>query len=119
MDAELEKLRAEIAAIKQQNAATPDHPRLLRGADPRLLHRPAAEGSWLAAADQSATASSQSRGCRTTDGEGFVDYVLWGDDGKPLGLVEAKRTKPQSRRKGSSRPSSMPTAWRSSSASAR
>lgn len=26
-------------------------------------------------------------------GEGFVDYVLWGDDGKPLGLVEAKRTK--------------------------
>jgi type I restriction enzyme R subunit len=25
-------------------------------------------------------------------GGGFVDYVLWGDDGKPLGLVEAKRT---------------------------
>ena len=24
---------------------------------------------------------------------GFVDYVLWGDDGKPLGLVEAKRTR--------------------------
>lgn len=26
-------------------------------------------------------------------GEGFVDYVLWGNDGKPLGPVEAKRTK--------------------------
>ena len=26
-------------------------------------------------------------------GEGFVDYVLWGKDGKPLGLVEAKRTR--------------------------
>src|SRR5438128_11193357 len=25
--------------------------------------------------------------------KGFVDYVLWGDDGKPLGLVEAKRTR--------------------------
>ncbi|RKQ85824.1 type I restriction enzyme R subunit [Mycolicibacterium mucogenicum 261Sha1.1M5] len=25
-------------------------------------------------------------------GRGFVDYVLWGKDGKPLGLVEAKRT---------------------------
>jgi type I restriction enzyme R subunit len=24
---------------------------------------------------------------------GFVDYVLWGDDGRPLGLVEAKRTR--------------------------
>ncbi len=23
---------------------------------------------------------------------GYVDYVLWGDDGKPLGLIEAKRT---------------------------
>jgi type I restriction enzyme R subunit len=31
----------------------------------------------------------------TTDnprGNGFVDYVLWGDNGKPLALVEAKRT---------------------------
>src|SRR5262249_9158059 len=27
------------------------------------------------------------------DGPGFVDYVLWGGDGKPVALVEAKRTK--------------------------
>lgn len=26
-------------------------------------------------------------------GLGYVDYVLWGDDGKPLAVVEAKRTK--------------------------
>lgn len=26
------------------------------------------------------------------NGPGFVDYVLWGDDGKPLAVVEAKRT---------------------------
>lgn len=25
--------------------------------------------------------------------KGWVDYVLWGDDGKPLGLVEAKRSR--------------------------
>ncbi len=25
-------------------------------------------------------------------GNGFVDYVLWDDNGKPLGLIEAKRT---------------------------
>lgn len=30
-------------------------------------------------------------------GAGFVDYVLWGDDGKPLGLVEAKRTRKDAR----------------------
>ncbi len=27
-----------------------------------------------------------------SNGEGWVDYVLWGDDGKPLAVVEAKRT---------------------------
>jgi type I restriction enzyme R subunit len=27
-----------------------------------------------------------------SNGDGKVDYVLWGDDGKPLALVEAKRT---------------------------
>lgn len=26
-------------------------------------------------------------------GDGFVDYVLWGNDGRPLALVEAKRTR--------------------------
>lgn len=30
-------------------------------------------------------------------GEGFVDYVLWGNDGIPLALVEAKRTMHDSR----------------------
>ncbi len=28
----------------------------------------------------------------TADGNGRVDYVLWGKDGKPLALIEAKRT---------------------------
>ncbi|MBW4622610.1 MAG: hypothetical protein KME17_25045 [Cyanosarcina radialis HA8281-LM2] len=26
-------------------------------------------------------------------GKGKVDYVLWGDDGRPLAIVEAKRTR--------------------------
>jgi type I restriction enzyme, R subunit len=30
-------------------------------------------------------------GMPNNQNKGFVDYVLWGDDGKPLGLVEAKR----------------------------
>ena len=53
------------------------------------------------------------------EGVGFVDYVLWGDDGKPLALVEAKRTRKRRARRASSRPSSTPTAWRRSSASGR
>ena len=31
-------------------------------------------------------------GMPNNQGKGFVDYVLWGDDGKPVALVEAKRT---------------------------
>ena len=33
----------------------------------------------------------------TASGQGFVDYVLRGADGKPLGLVEAKRTRKDAR----------------------
>ena len=33
------------------------------------------------------------RGMPNNSGNGFVDYVLWGDDGKPLAVVEAKRTR--------------------------
>ncbi len=33
------------------------------------------------------------KGMPNTTGEGFVDYALWGKDGLPLGVVEAKRTK--------------------------
>ena len=39
------------------------------------------------------TSSSRSKGMPNNEGVGFVDYVLWGADGKPLGLVEAKRTR--------------------------
>jgi type I restriction enzyme R subunit len=31
-------------------------------------------------------------GMPNNKGVGFVDYVLWGDDGKPLAVVEAKKT---------------------------
>lgn len=31
-------------------------------------------------------------GLPTASGKGFADYVLWGDDGKPLAVVEAKKT---------------------------
>jgi type I restriction enzyme, R subunit len=32
------------------------------------------------------------QGMPTGSGAGYVDYVLWGDDGRPLALVEAKKT---------------------------
>ena len=57
-------------------------------------------------------------GMPNNTGEGFVDYVLWGDDGKPLGLVEAKRTKRDSR-VGQQQAKLTRIAWRNSLASGR
>ncbi len=36
-------------------------------------------------------------GMPNVEKKGFVDYVLWADDGKPLAVVEAKRTKRDAR----------------------
>lgn len=34
-----------------------------------------------------------SKGDGSDTGNSFVDYVLWGDNGKPLAVIEAKRTR--------------------------
>ena len=98
-------LLTEPRSTRSCNACAPRWPRPSRRTRParhaRLLRsrRPATTSSTCCSrrpAGRSisrATASSKSTGCPTTEGKGFVDYVLWGDDGKPLGLVEAKRTR--------------------------
>jgi type I restriction enzyme, R subunit len=87
LDAELASLREEIARIKAANSATPDahdySEAETRDVFIDLLLR---EAGWDL--DQPEVAGMPNRG-----GQGFVDYVLWGDDGRPLGLVEAKRTR--------------------------
>lgn len=92
LDAELVRLRAEIAEIKKANTATPDahdyNEAQTRDAFIDLLLN---EAGW--ALDQTRDREVRVTGMPNETGEGFVDYVLWGDDGKPLGLVEAKRTK--------------------------
>jgi type I restriction enzyme R subunit len=40
------------------------------------------------------------RGMRTESGVGFADYVLYGDDGKPLAVIEAKKTAKDAREGG-------------------
>ncbi len=96
LDAEINKLRAEIASIKQQNAATPDTHDYSE-AQTRdffidlLLH----ESGWPL--DNPEDREYQVAGMPNNKGIGFVDYVLWGDDGLPLAVVEAKRTKKDAR----------------------
>jgi type I restriction enzyme R subunit len=96
LDAELERLRAEIATIKQQNAETPDtHNYSEAETRDYFIDLLLKEAGW--ALDKPQDREYPVTGMPNTQGEGFVDYVLWGDDGKPLGLVEAKRTKRDAR----------------------
>ena len=96
LDDELERLRIEVAEAKKQNAARPDdHDYSEAETRDYFIDLLLKEAGW-------ALANPQDRefpvtGMPNNAGEGFVDYVLWGDDGKPLGLVEAKRTKRDSR----------------------
>lgn len=91
LDEELQQLRAEVAAAKQANAAEPDTHDYSE-ADTRkayidLLLR---EAGWNL--DPATNFEFEVTGMPNGENKGFVDYVLWGDDGKPLMLVEAKRT---------------------------
>lgn len=92
LEAEIASLQAEIAAAKAANrkiADTHDY----REAETRdlfidLLLREA--GFDPKAPD---TIEVEVKGMPNAPGVGYVDYVLRGSDGKPLALVEAKRTR--------------------------
>ncbi len=91
LDAEIAKLRAEVAAAKRANEARPDthdydeaHTREL------FIDLLLAEAGWTLNGENDR--EFPVTGMPNQSGRGWVDYVLWGDDGKPLALVEAKRT---------------------------
>src|SRR5690606_20560545 len=89
--------RAELAAIKAANDArvAPDHDWDEAATRDERIDVLLREAGW----DPEAPNASEfevdgiprQRGEGT--GKGYVDYVLWGEDGLPLGLIEAKRTK--------------------------
>ena len=91
LQAELERLRAEVAGAKAQAAATPDdHDYSEAETRDYFIDLLLAEAGW--ALDQARDREYEVAGM--PDGKaGFVDYVLWGDDGLPLAVIEAKRTR--------------------------
>ena len=96
LEVQIKALRAEIEETKKANQAVPDD-HDYNEAQTRdafidlLLH----EAGWLL--DQARDREFPVTGMPNTSGQGFVDNVLWGDDGKPLALVESKRTKRDAR----------------------
>lgn len=88
---QLETLKLEIAALKQQNEAVADtHD--YNEADTRryLIDVLLKEAAWNI--EQAGWTEYEVQGMPNETGMGYVDYVLWGSDGKPLALIEAKRT---------------------------
>ena len=88
---QLETLTAEIAALKHQNEVVPDtHD--YNEADTRryLIDVLLKEAGWNI--DGAEWTEYEVQGMPNQTGMGYVDYVLWGSDGKPLALIEAKRT---------------------------
>ncbi|WP_230968395.1 DEAD/DEAH box helicase family protein [Nostoc sp. WHI] len=92
LDEELKRLRAEIAAAKKASTTQPDtHDYSEAQTRDIFIDLLLKEAGWTL--DQSRDREFEVTGMPNASGEGFVDYVLWGDDGKPLAIVEAKRTR--------------------------
>jgi type I restriction enzyme, R subunit len=96
LDEELKRLRAEVAAAKQAATALPDtHDYSEAETRDYFIDLLLKEAGWPL--DQPRDREFEVGGMPNKEGKGYVDYVLWGDDGKPLGLVEAKRTRRDAR----------------------
>lgn len=96
LDDELKRLRAEVAAAKKAAAAQPDtHDYSEAETRDYFIDLLLKEAGWPL--DQPRDRELEVGGMPNNAGKGYVDYVLWGDDGKPLGLVEAKRTRRDAR----------------------
>ncbi len=96
LDEELKRLRAEIATAKLAAAAQPDtHDYSEAETRDYFIDLLLRENGWPL--DKSCDREFEVSGMPNRQEKGFVDYVLWGDDGKPLGLVEAKRTRRDAR----------------------
>lgn len=92
LDEELKRLRAEVAAIRKAGLAQPDaHDYSEAETRDHFIDLLLREAGWTLVSPQDR--EFEVSGMPNAEGKGFVDYVLWGDDGKPLALLEAKRTK--------------------------
>ncbi|CAH0255620.1 hypothetical protein SRABI76_03356 [Microbacterium oxydans] len=88
-EAEIAELKAQIAAAQ---AATAPDTRDYDEAAARDLFIDVLlrEAGWPL--NQARDREYEVHGMPNAEGRGFVDYVLWGSDGLPLAVIEAKRT---------------------------
>lgn len=93
LEEELARLREEVAAAKAANTARPDNHNYNEAATRDLfIDLLLRDAGWSTDAGN-LQLEVPVMGMPNTPGQGFADYVLRGDDGKPLAVVEAKRTR--------------------------
>ncbi len=97
LETQVEELQQRVAAIRAENEKVPDtHDYNEAATRKRIIDLELARAGW--ALDQPRDREYEVTGMPKRSGEpgqtgkGYVDYVLWGDDGKPLAVVEAKKT---------------------------
>jgi type I restriction enzyme R subunit len=91
LESELEELRERLAAHKVENEKVPDTHDWDEDKTRKLIIDLALQrAGW--SLDQERDQEYEVTGMPNKHGIGYADYVLWGDDGKPLAVVEAKKT---------------------------
>ncbi len=93
LEAQLATLRAQIAEQKAAAEARPFDDEVLSEAETRdyLIDLYLNEAGW-ALTDERDREYKVAMPDGSKNATGYIDYVLWGDDGRPLAVVEAKRT---------------------------
>lgn len=89
-DTEIKQLRAQIEAAQAANNREDTHDYSEVQTRDLIIDELLREAGWLLADDRDR--EFPVTGMPNADGTGSVDYVLWGGDGLPLAVVEAKRT---------------------------
>ena len=91
IEGELETLRERLAAIKAENETVPEtHDWDERTTRRLIIDLALQRAGWPL--DREHDREYEVTGMPNPSGLGYADYVLWGDDGKPLAVVEAKKT---------------------------
>lgn len=91
IDEELKALRAQLAAAKASNEAQPDaHDYSEAETRKAIIDVLLKEAGWNV--DATANCEVPVQGMPNNEGIGYADYVFWADNGKPLLVIEAKRT---------------------------
>jgi type I restriction enzyme R subunit len=97
LEAQVEELQQRVTQFRTENEKVPDrHDYDEATTRKRIIDSELQRAGWALNQprdrEYEVTGMPKRSGEASETGKGYVDYVLWGDDGKPLAVVEAKRT---------------------------